>query len=244
MSQPVEPTTLDRLTNAFNALVRAQSPTSTFSGIYEYSVIAVTGSAPSATVDCNPTDSSIGLPDLSNIPMQSDNIGGTSTPTVGNLCLVMFINADPSRPVIFGCAPNVRDINLQATNSLGLTAATISMNAGRSTGEHFATTESVINLFINFVYFLNSAGDPSTWAMPSTGNLLDPTTFPVKFNSLARAWLINAANAILPPTAVTGGGVLTSAIIAPSDINTTLALKLSDPSGATPNIGCPNIRGA
>ena len=130
MTAPVEPTSLDRLWNSFRALVRAESPTYTFSGIYEYGIQAVHGSAPNTTVDCSPTDTSIPLPPLVNITMRAGNDGNTSTPSVGSNCLVMFINADPSRPVIIGTEPVAKAVKMQASGSIDVSAGAITLQGG------------------------------------------------------------------------------------------------------------------
>lgn len=130
MPSSIPPTNLDRLWNSFRALVRAESPTLTFAGIYEYGIQAVHGTAPSATVDCSPTDTTIPLPPLVNIPMRSAVDGTTVTPTIGSNCLVMFVNADPSRPVVFGVDPISAMVKVQATAEIDISAPAVNIANG------------------------------------------------------------------------------------------------------------------
>lgn len=96
MSQPVAPTVSDRLLAAFRALIRAELPQLSFYGMYEYSIQAAT----SSTVDCSPTDTTISLPSLTKVPTRFGFLSvSLSAVDVGKKCLIMFINADPSRPV-------------------------------------------------------------------------------------------------------------------------------------------------
>jgi hypothetical protein len=101
MSAVVPPTPLDRLWAAFRALVRAELPSLTFLGVYEYAVDAADGttSTPSTTVDCTPTDSTISLPPLTAVPIR---LPFGVTPPVGALCYVEFANGDPTKPIVRG----------------------------------------------------------------------------------------------------------------------------------------------
>lgn len=101
MSAVVPPTPFDRLLNAFRALVRAELPTLTYLGVYEYAVQATDGTAstPSTTVDCTPTDSTIPLPDLTGVPIR---LPYGVTPPLQALCYVEFANGDPTKPMVRG----------------------------------------------------------------------------------------------------------------------------------------------
>jgi hypothetical protein len=96
---PESLTGLDRLWSAFRALVRAELPTLSFLGVYEYRVTATDGTAstPATTVDCTPTDPALKLPSLSKVPVR---LPYGVTPPVGALCAVQFMNGDPSKPTV------------------------------------------------------------------------------------------------------------------------------------------------
>ena len=101
MSLPVQPTTDDRVLAALRALLRAEFPQLTYLGVYEYVVHSTDGS----TVDCIATDASVPLPSLAGVPIRSDVIGATVKPRVGGRCLIAFVNADPSRPIVVSSDP-------------------------------------------------------------------------------------------------------------------------------------------
>lgn len=134
MTLPTAPTSADRLLRSLRNVIQNELPTVPFHGIYEFSVQAVHGSAPNATVDCSPTDSSIGLPSLSNITMRSSVDGGTSEPTPGHRCLVAFINGDASRPVVVGNDANAVNVSLDASSTLNLGGSSSTVNVGGSAG--------------------------------------------------------------------------------------------------------------
>lgn len=96
---PIDPSPLDRLWAAFRALVRAELPTLSFLGVYEYSVTDSDGtsSTPAKTVDCTPTDPALKLPSLTKVPIR---LPFGVTPPKEALCSVQFMNGDPSRPMV------------------------------------------------------------------------------------------------------------------------------------------------
>lgn len=96
---PPTPTSLDRLWAAFRSLVRAELPSLSYLGAYEYVVTATDGttSTPAATVDCEPTDPALTLPALTKCPIR---LPYGVTPPVGALCTVQFLNGDPSKPFV------------------------------------------------------------------------------------------------------------------------------------------------
>jgi hypothetical protein len=97
----MSPTPLDRLMQAFRALVHAEFPALTFLGTYEYKVTATDGNtgSPSTTIDGTPTDSTISLPALSKVKIV---LPYRVTPPVGALARIQFMNGDPSRPRCVG----------------------------------------------------------------------------------------------------------------------------------------------
>ena len=105
----------DRVLQSFRALVAAEVSRLTYCGIWEYSIDSTDG----ATCDITPTGS-YGLPSLAGVPLKSPITGATATPTVGNRCLVGFINADPGRPYIISCDGVSETVEINATDVVEL----------------------------------------------------------------------------------------------------------------------------
>lgn len=82
----------DRLLDSLRDLVRAEVPSLTYSGVWEYTI----DSATTTTIDGTPTSSK--MPAITNCPMTPGLLGEGVTPTPGSKCRVQFVNADPSRP--------------------------------------------------------------------------------------------------------------------------------------------------
>lgn len=218
-----EPTTQDRLLESFRAIVRAEDPNRTYRGVFEYAVQATDGN----TIDASPTDTTIPLPALAKVPIRGQSI----TPTVGARAIVGFINADPTRPYVLSIDP-------PHVNETHAPSGVLALGGGGfATTEHVATVEATVNMFINFVYLLNTAGNPSTWT--SGGKLLDPLSFPTNLVTALTTWLSNCAS-ILAPTASTGGGLLYPTTIA--NIASALSAKTSDVTGELPSIGAPSVK--
>jgi hypothetical protein len=117
MTAVASPTLADRLLTAIRAMIRAELPTLTFLGTYEYTITAVNGDG---TLDCTPTDPTIPLPAGNGWPMRSCVCGSTATPTVGNRCLVTFANGDPSRPIVVGNDPIVQVAVVDASEEVDI----------------------------------------------------------------------------------------------------------------------------
>lgn len=92
-------------------------PQSTYCGTYEYTCNGVNGDG---TINGSPTDSTVPLPALNNVPLRSSTIGGSSKPTAGNKFLVRFINQDPSRPIVVGCDPLVESVTIDASQTVNI----------------------------------------------------------------------------------------------------------------------------
>ena len=120
MSAPVAPTALDRLWAAMRLIIRSEVPSLTYCGTYEYSVQSSSGT----TVNISPVDTTIPLPSATNVPVKpsilAEVVGGIQT---GGLCLVEFVNADPTRPVIVGFSQisQTATLDAQGTITLGST---------------------------------------------------------------------------------------------------------------------------
>lgn len=104
MSSLVPPNTNDRILDAVRAIIRTeiQNQRLTYIGYFDYSIDAVSGDPPNVTLDCTPSDSSLGLPALTNISMQPGIDGITTIPSAGQHCVVAFLNRDPTLPRIVG----------------------------------------------------------------------------------------------------------------------------------------------
>ena len=198
MSAVVAPTALDRLWNSFRALVRAEFPTFTFTGIYEYAIQNTRGSIPNVTVDCTPTDTTIPLPPLTNIPLRSSVSGATSVPNVGTRCIVAFLNQDPTRPVIVGVDAVVSRASVDATSEVDIGPSSGSVNLGPSPGTMAlgASTESAVAALLSWAQGVASA---------ATGN-------PVVYSAFASAINSAASNTVLAP-AVTNTPLIPSTVV-------------------------------
>ena len=128
MTQPIAPTMLDRLTAALRLIVRAEFPQLTYFGLYEYSVQV----ASTKSVDCSPTDTTIGLKAITNVPLRASILGETVLPKVGARCLVQFVNGDPCRPVVVSCDPTPQTATVDATGTVnvGPSAESVSLAGG------------------------------------------------------------------------------------------------------------------
>jgi hypothetical protein len=113
--------------------------------------------------------------------------------------------------------------------------------SGTSVAQHAVTLEQVVNLFINFIYLLNTAA-PS---MLLSTTILNPAGFPGALQTALVTWL-TSAGAPTPPTAAAGGGGLAAfpLVYGPTGIiGTTLAGQLAntDITGFIPGIGRPGF---
>src|ERR1700733_11647894 len=103
-----QPTSQDRLMQAIRQIIRAEMAQLVYGGgPYEYTVSGVNGDG---SVNALPTDPTLTLPAITNVPMRSSTLGGTSKPTPGNRCLVEFVNQDSTRPIIVGADRFVQSV--------------------------------------------------------------------------------------------------------------------------------------
>ena len=124
MSAPVQPTIADRLVASLRLIIRGELPQLTYCGTYEYAIQSVNGTAVSAA----PTDTTLPLPTIANMPVRpsvlGESVGGIQT---GQTCLVQFINANPSRPVITSLSAISNTATIDAENSVSIGASSIAV---------------------------------------------------------------------------------------------------------------------
>lgn len=96
MTQPLPPTTADRLLRAFRSLVASVFPNLLYFATWEFQVQRADGS----TFDGSPTEQGLPLPALVGVPYRGSLAGSTCNPAPGTLAYVTFANGDPSRPIL------------------------------------------------------------------------------------------------------------------------------------------------
>ena len=92
-----DPTIDDRVLAAFRALVKLQFPQLPYLAAWEYRVHSVDADG---RVELLPTSTTQPFQELPPVTMRPSNAGETATPAVGSACIVMFVNGDPSRPMV------------------------------------------------------------------------------------------------------------------------------------------------
>lgn len=119
----------ERLIDAIKAIIRAQFPNHSYLGVFEYQVQSVDGTD---TLDGSPVDTTVPLPALSKVPLRSGLAGEKVKALVGSRCLVMFVNGDPSRPIIVGVDPTPLTVDLDATLTvdIGKSATKVNLAGG------------------------------------------------------------------------------------------------------------------
>src|SRR5208337_1995713 len=110
-------------------LIRAEFPQYTFCGVYGYTIQAINSGT--GAIDCEPTDTTLSLPPLSNVPLRASILGETCLATMGSPCLVEFVNADPTKPNIISVGSTVFSGTMDATNvfNVGPSATSVSLGA-------------------------------------------------------------------------------------------------------------------
>jgi hypothetical protein len=84
----------DRVLGPIQQIIQKEIAPFRFFGRYEYTI-----SNPSEkTIDCAPTDTALGLPDLQAVPLASDSIAAYAPPD-GGKAHIMFVNGQPTQPV-------------------------------------------------------------------------------------------------------------------------------------------------
>jgi hypothetical protein len=207
----IPPTDNDRLLASLRKIIRAEFPQLTYMGFWEYAVEATDGT----TVDCSPTDTNIPLPSLAKVPLLSGIMGEIAPSVVGQTCLIVFLNGDPTR------------------------ARCISVGGAT---EHVATTEAVSLLIYNTLAALCTAmGAPGTPLINSTVQpliaaaivaALTAQTAPAPPGTIAQT----ALNTTLV-SGMTAGTLLSNGLGPLAAALQAIAPKTADVSGLFPGIG-------
>lgn len=111
------PNIRDRFLSAIRKLILQECPSLTYAGLWEYAVTSVNSDG---SVNGTPTDSTIPLPGLNNVPLGGLAAGGTSVPTVGTNFLVEFGDQDGSKYIVTSVAPTVKDATIDAFVSVNM----------------------------------------------------------------------------------------------------------------------------
>jgi hypothetical protein len=127
MSKPIDPTPADRLLSSVRAIIRSVFPNYDFIGLYEY---AIQGVSASGIIDATPTDTTIPLPPLSGLTLRPSLVGENVVATVGTLCLVEFINADPSRPQVVSIGETIFEGTIDAIDTVNVGPSASSVELG------------------------------------------------------------------------------------------------------------------
>lgn len=101
----------DRVLGPVQQLVQKEIAPLRFFGRYAYTI----SNPSSTTIDGAPTDTTLGLPDVQNVPLAADSLA-SYTPPSGGTAHVQFVNGDPTQPVC---------VWTEADSSNGPTAITI-----------------------------------------------------------------------------------------------------------------------
>jgi hypothetical protein len=107
MSAIPPPNLYDRILAALKLIIRGELAELSFSAqAYEYTVQAVTSveteNGTSCIIDGTPSDSTLSLPAIANVPCCPGLLAENVVASVGMLCRVRFVNGSPSRPEVIG----------------------------------------------------------------------------------------------------------------------------------------------
>jgi hypothetical protein len=131
-------------------------------------------------------------------------------------------------------------LQLAAGASAFLSSGTLNIGTGGLPGAgHAITLEQVINLFVNYTYFLYTASSTLATDFAKPAGPLFPATFPTNFITMITAWLQGAVSP-LPPTPVLGGGNLTAMTVSQL-VTLALLSQLPDPAALGVPVSMPGI---
>ena len=110
--------TTDRILDPLRAIVREEVAAFLFLASWEYTVDGVNGDG---TINCSISGAPASLPtSLNNVPVSPGPEGAVSTPTVGNVCTIRFVNGNPARYRVVGNAPLVKSVTIDATDTVNI----------------------------------------------------------------------------------------------------------------------------
>ena len=128
----IAPSASDRILEGLRSIIAAQFPTFIYSGPWEYTITSAT----SSTVDCAPLITNAAnppsVPSLKNVPFKSSILGEQVTPKVGAICVVEFMNQDPTRPRITSIdpVPIVATVDATSIVNVGPSSAMVALAGG------------------------------------------------------------------------------------------------------------------
>ncbi len=112
-----------RRLEAFARMLDALDPVRKYRGVYEFRVVTQAGER----LNLQPVRAASGLPDLANVPVRPGVSGCRANVTPGELVMVAFADADPSRPFVFAHdsadAPGWMPLSLELGGPLALGVA-------------------------------------------------------------------------------------------------------------------------
>lgn len=191
----------DRLLQSLRAIIREEFPRLTFFGLYEFIVQA---SAAGDQASLVPSDATIGLPGLVQVPQRLPGTSATLTP--GSMCLLQFVNGDPARPVVVNHATTPLTVDLDASLSMriGKSSPSVALGAAPLPLATSAGTLTTIGLLTTFVASVTSAAQTCV----SAGNTLPAIgVFVTAVNTAGGvvASGLAAAIALIPTTTIKAG---------------------------------------
>lgn len=199
------------------AKLQAQvDPWARYRATYEYRIVSQAGER----LDLQPVRASLGMPDLRAVRVSPGVPGVKAEHTLGALCRVRFVNADPARPEV--CGFDDADAEGFTPESLTARASSIMFATNGYPTEHATSAESLVAALVTL---LVPCGYPLTTPAPAPVPLVAPpgSCIPVLLAAISAATLDPASLAMLLAQ---------------------LALKTDNPTGASPGLGWPNVRGS
>jgi hypothetical protein len=133
----------DRVLGPIQQIIQKEIAPTRFFGRYGYTI-----SNPSTTtIDGSPTDTTLGLPDVQNVPLTGDSLA-SYTPPSGGTAHIQFVNGDPTKPVC---------VWTEADSANGPTDITLAPQASGQSGVA-RVTDSVIVMFPPLVQLAGTVG--------------------------------------------------------------------------------------
>lgn len=179
----VQPSVEDRLLASVRAIIREEFPQLAYMGLKQYVIQSVHGSGASATVDCTPTDTTLGLQSLARVPLLP-LCGVTCEPEEGSICTVLFLNHSPALPRVVSVDGDPETVQIAP--------------GGQSATSHAATIEGLVNLLV----VIANANASLASAVPGPP-IVSPTV-----DATVLSWLTRAATNPLTPTLFAAAGLL------------------------------------